>query len=102
MKIRTFILAFCAWMTCALAEELPDLATFKPLPKLSTLPVVAEDFNNGWDGWVNQTNNFSWDAKAGMTGTGCLVAERKEAKESVSAYKVVELEHGIHYRLHVH
>lgn len=102
MKMRAFVLTFCVWMTCALAEELPDLATFRPLPKVSTLPVVVEDFNNGWDGWISQTNNFSWDAKAGMTGTGCLVAERKETKESVSAYKVVELEHGIHYRLHVH
>ena len=102
MKIRSLILALGACAICAFAEGLPDLTSFKPLPKVSALPVVVEDFNSGWDGWVDQTKNFKWDAHAGMTGTGCLVAERKQSKESVSAYKVIELEHGVHYRLRLH
>ena len=102
MKTRSLILALGVCAVCAFAEELPDLATFKPLPKVSALPVYVEDFNSGWDGWVNQTKNFKWDAHAGMTGTGCIVAERKASKESVSAYKYVKLEHGVHYRLTVH
>ena len=102
MKIRSLILALGACAICAFAEGLPDLTSFKPLPKVSALPVVVEDFNSGWDGWVDQTQNFKWDAHAGMTGTGCLVAERKQSAESVSAYKVIELEHGVHHRLRLH
>ncbi|MBP5637888.1 MAG: hypothetical protein J6X55_00280, partial [Victivallales bacterium] len=99
MVKRIALLILVAAFVCVYAQDLPDLATFKPLPTAASLPVFVEDFNNGWDGWVNQTNNFTWDSHAGMTGTGCLVAERKESKESVSAYKFFKLEHGIHYRL---
>ena len=102
MKRLVFALSLAAWMTCLFADELPDLTTFKPLPKASMEPVFIENFDSGMDGWSNSTKNFSWRAGEGMTGTGCVMAERKESKESVYSYRDLKLEHGMYYRLTIH
>ena len=101
MKRRFFALSLAAWMAFAFAEELPDLTQFKPLPKAATGPVFTENFDSGMDGWTNPTKTFSWRKGDGMTGTGCVMAERKETSEHVYSQKVVKLEHGIYYRLSV-
>ncbi len=90
-------------MCCGLfgyGEALPDFSQFKDLSseKLKAKPIV-ENFDTKPVDW-NYNHNVKWTTE-GMTGTGCMVAERKTPTDPISANKMVRIIPGVTYRISV-